>query len=66
MENPELRVLRERPERYTSIARKVDLAMSLDARPCTGSGCDEGCPCPRHARIPQVVDRYLRFKERLK
>jgi len=63
---PELRVLREHPERYARIARQVDLAMSLFSRHCTGPGCDEGCPCPRHARIPQVVDRYLQLKEKSK
>jgi hypothetical protein len=53
-----------RPHRYASIARMVDLSMSLSGRPCTGNGCDEGRHCPRHARITAVVDRYLRLKGR--
>lgn len=62
-ENPELRVLREHPERYSRIAHQVDLAMTLSDRPCTGDGCDEDRPCPRHARIVSVVFRYLRLKK---
>lgn len=54
---------RTNPRRYASIAEMVDLAMRLDARPCTGNGCDED-RCPRHERTTQVVDRYLRLRAR--
>lgn len=63
-DNPEFKVLRETPERYASIARQVDLAMSLSSRKCAGGECDEGCPCDRHRRITRVVSRYLRLKSR--
>lgn len=50
-----------KPHRYASIAQKVDLAMELSARRCTGGGCDEGRACPRHERVGAVVERYLRL-----
>jgi hypothetical protein len=46
--------------RYGETARRVDLALLLDSRPCAGGHCDEH-RCPRHARTAQVVDRYLRL-----
>jgi hypothetical protein len=54
-----------KPHRYASIAEQVDLAMTLSARvPSKYCTCDEGCACPRHARVPAVVSRYLRMHGR--
>jgi hypothetical protein len=52
------------PERYAHRALQVDLCMEINARPCAGGECDEGDPCPRHARTTAVVDRYLRLRAR--
>lgn len=54
-----------KPHRYASIAEQVDLAMELSARvPSKYCTCDEGYSCPRHARVPAVVARYLRMRAR--
>ncbi len=49
--------------RYGETARKVDLALILDSRPCAGGTCGtcDTRRCPRHRRTAQVVDRYLRL-----
>lgn len=53
-----------KPHRYAALSTQVALAMDLSARRCTGSGCDEDRPCPRHARVPEVVSRLLRMRAR--
>lgn len=51
-----------RPDRYHAIAEQVDLCMELSSRGCAGGECDEGSPCPRHDRVLEVVERYLRMR----
>lgn len=46
------------PQRYGRLARLVDLSLRVDAKPCTGSGCDEDKPCKRHSRSALVAFRH--------
>ncbi len=64
IDDPQLWLYYNRPKDYATIARKIDLLEKISYRRCTGNGCDEGHPCPRHQRAMEVVDRFLRAKEK--
>ena len=58
----EREIYHTKPYRYGSIALQVDLAMEHSYKHCLGGDCDEDACCQRHARTPEVIDRYLRIK----
>lgn len=62
MNDPQLRVYLEHPERYATIADQVDAAMRISDRPCAGGQCDEGRRCRRHELAPAVAVRFVRLR----
>lgn len=49
---------------YAEGAAFIDICECLNARPCTGNGCDLGAPCDRHQRTGAVATRYQRLKRK--